>query len=252
VKVLGRYPIRLVKPQSLNLNELTERYPVLGEDGFPEVFFRGIDGYNRLLLSDEFYARYAAYEFILIHQLDAFVFSDRLAYWCGRGYDYIGAPWLPESLPKGIIEGARTWARRFAYRLIDRQSRYGPGAHRAQYEYASGNGGFSLRRVETMRNTLRLLADRAERYRRASYRDGFPEDFFFCVEANRYRRRVRLPGLREALRFAWEANPALALRLNDGELPFGCHAWNKLHRDEWTPIFAKLGIDPDRICDRGP
>ena len=32
---------------------------------------------------------------MLIHQLDAFVFEDKLMDWVKRGFDYIGAPWLP-------------------------------------------------------------------------------------------------------------------------------------------------------------
>lgn len=44
------------------------------------------------MLSAEFYDRFAAYEYVLIYQLDAFVFADRLAEFCQMGYDYIGAP----------------------------------------------------------------------------------------------------------------------------------------------------------------
>ena len=31
------------------------------------------------------------YEYMLIHQLDAFLFKDELDYWCNKEYDYIGA-----------------------------------------------------------------------------------------------------------------------------------------------------------------
>ena len=32
---------------------------------------------------------------MLIYQLDAYVFKDELLNWANKGYDYIGAPWLP-------------------------------------------------------------------------------------------------------------------------------------------------------------
>ena len=71
------------------------------------------------------------------------------------------------------------------------------------------------------------------------------EDVFFCLEANRYRQHVRTPPLKVAVRFAWETNPAIAAQLTGGALPFGCHAWDKLHRDHWRPVFARLGYDLD-------
>jgi hypothetical protein len=84
---------------SLDLSALARQYPPLSIESFPDENFRDISCYNRMLLNDEFYARFAEYEYALIHQLDAFVFSDRLLEWCKLGYDYIGAPWLPYRAP---------------------------------------------------------------------------------------------------------------------------------------------------------
>src|SRR5664280_3798193 len=42
---------------------------------FAPALFDGIAGYNCLMLSREFYARFDEYEFILIHQLDAIILS---------------------------------------------------------------------------------------------------------------------------------------------------------------------------------
>lgn len=63
---------------------------------FPDTYFKGIAGYNRLMMSPEFYETFAQWEYILIYQTDAWVFSDRLSEWCSKGYDYIGAPWIPK------------------------------------------------------------------------------------------------------------------------------------------------------------
>ena len=41
---------------------------------------------------DTLYSRFEKYEYMLIYQLDAFVFSDRLMEFVEAGYDYIGAP----------------------------------------------------------------------------------------------------------------------------------------------------------------
>jgi Protein of unknown function (DUF5672) len=97
-----------------------------------------------------------------------------------------------------------------------------------------------------MRRVLAELDQRAERHRYAVIASGH-EDVFFSVEANRFSTRVRIPDLRESAHFSWETNPKAAAHLTNGELPFGCHAWDKLHRDDWRPIFARLGYSIDSL-----
>jgi hypothetical protein len=246
LEVLKSYPIVVVKPQSLDLGELSARYPQLRFEEFADHFFAGIAGYNKLLLSDAFYARFAGYDYMLIHQLDAFVFGDELAHWCRRGYDYIGAPWLPHD--RVFDRGYRIWLslRRRLYRWIDKKHPNKVAAHHAQYLCCAGNGGFSLRRIRKMRALLAAIPARADYYRNSAHYS-YNEDMFFSVEANRFRRRIKIPSLRTAAKFSWESQPTFASILTHGRLPFGCHGWNKLHRDEWRPIFASFGYDIDGI-----
>lgn len=124
-RILNQYSIILVAPETMDIenNELSE-CPV---ERFPECFFDGIAGYNQLMLSKEFYQRFEQYKYILIHQLDVFVFSDRLQEFCELEYDYIGAPWLRG---RRYIEN---FERRYLY---------------------VGNGGFSLRRVDAFLKIL--------------------------------------------------------------------------------------------------
>jgi hypothetical protein len=246
--VLGCHQAVLACPATLDAGVLLERHPALVLERFPADCFAGIAGYNRMLLSDDFYARFAGFEYILIHQLDAFVFRDELLDWCARGYDYIGAPWLPRNRAPGRLRLARAALRRRIYRLIDRRDRSGTGAHHAQYDYAVGNGGFCLRRVAAMRRVLRELRTRLQPYLQRAHHT-YNEDIFFCVEANRYRRRLSIPDVGEGVRFAWESHPAAAAAMTGGELPFGCHGWNRLHRDDWRPVFARLGYDLDAVLD---
>ena len=79
-RVLGDYPRVFLAPASLSFD-----FGALG-------YFDGLSGYSCLMLSDEFYARFADYQYVLIYQLDAFVFQDTLRAFCALGYDYIGAP----------------------------------------------------------------------------------------------------------------------------------------------------------------
>lgn len=246
VEVLGSHPIVIAKPESLDVRDLLREHPSLTCETFEDQYFEGVAGYNRLMLSEHFYARFERYDYALIHQLDALVFHDRLSDWCERGYDYIGAPWIADPALPSWPALLRRAMKRKVYRWLDRRARREPGMHYTQYAYSVGNGGFSLRRISTMRNVLATMPTEAERYRRGDAASHH-EDLFFCVEANRFGNRVRVPGLREGAHFAWELHPQAAAKLTRGELPFGCHGWDKLHRDEWRPIFARFGLSIDAL-----
>ena len=70
VEVLGSYPLVWVKPASLRLDRVGKMFPQLKEENFDDAFFTDIHAYNTLMLSPEFYARFTAYRYILIAQLD--------------------------------------------------------------------------------------------------------------------------------------------------------------------------------------
>ena len=244
--VLSAHDTFIVKPGSLDLSSLCEHYGIARVESFADPFFEGVAGYNQLMLSDEFYARFAQYDYLLIYQLDAFVFRDELLAWCETGHDYIGAPWLPQMPAPSRLEEVYIKARQYAYRWANRMDPVANGAHKGQYMYAVGNGGFSLRRIATMRTVLKAMSSTVDGYRQI---DGkvHHEDMFFSIEANRYLPRVKVPSFREAAGFAWEQQPTVARELNQGRLPFGCHGWNKLHRDEWRPVFSSLGHSLDEL-----
>ncbi|MGC3982708.1 MAG: DUF5672 family protein [Steroidobacteraceae bacterium] len=246
--ILGQHPVYLVKPQHLDIAPLLNRYPQLRSETFADDYFTSVKDYNRMMLADDFYARFAQYEYMLVYQLDAYVFSDQLLAWCRRGYDYIGAPWLPPGATPGKLQRRLIDLRRQFYRLLDRYVDCGDHTKDPQFTYSVGNGGFSLRRIAALRKVLQELDARAQRHRDAHIR-AWPEDQFFSVEANRYRRRLRIPDAEEGAFFAWETNPDVAMRITAGALPFGCHAWNKLHRQDWQPIFARFNVELNKILD---
>jgi len=95
-RILGQYPIYLVAPENLNIQEYNK---LAASNSFKVIrfnnkFFQGIAGYNKLMMSVNFYETFSSFRYILIHQLDAFVFRDELLHWCHQNYDYVGAPWI--------------------------------------------------------------------------------------------------------------------------------------------------------------
>jgi len=111
---LAKFDKYLVVPESLKVD--LDGFAI---KRFRNEFFNNTVTYSALLLSREFYEAFSNYSFILIYQLDALVLSDQLMEWCEAGWDYIGAPWI-RSADADFVDAPTV-----------------------------GNGGFSLRKVES-------------------------------------------------------------------------------------------------------
>ena len=151
--VFKKKPIVLIAPAGLNTAEFARGHERLRVERFDRAWFQSHRGYSRLLLTPGFYERFLPYEYILICQTDAFVFADCLSGWCGRGYDYIGAPWV--GLEKEMAQQARD-------RVLIR--RIWPWLHE-RTNAAVGNGGFSLRRTRAFLASLLALRLSARQWR---------------------------------------------------------------------------------------
>ena len=227
LNILGKHPIVLVCPQSLDVGfyqSIAKRHQAsLNVQRLSDQYFKGISGYNHMLMSTTFYRAFKTYRYILVYQLDAWVFRDELDYWCGLGYDYIGAPWFENY---GTYEdGNKLWS--------------------------VGNGGFSLRRIQYFigllehngpikdANTLGLTSSLKNRIYKFLYAKGYQnrvsyfrkdptlfEDVFYTVYLKGTRFKANVPSAEEAALFAFEKSPSYLYSIT-GKLPFGCHAWEK-------------------------
>ena len=206
-RILNKYPLCFMAPERMRSFFIGKDYRV---EYFPDVSMSSIQDYSKLLLTSEFYQRFINYQYILLYQLDAFVFSDQLERFCAMDYDYIGAP-VPFSF----------WGSTFKIK----------GLHMVE------NGGFSLRktssclRMTLMRDTIYTKTNRQAEFERA-------EDVFFSYCGNMKDIDFRIPHTSVALTFSTTFNVGHGLdRIKCGHLPFGCHAWSKLEFfDFWRPF----------------
>lgn len=228
LKLLGEFPVMVIKPESLNTARLQDKFPGLQFESFPDPYFDGIYGYNRLMLSRELYQRFLDFEYLLIYQLDCFVFRNELEAWGAKGYDYIGAPWVIK--PK---------YRRGYYRvfwlvrsLVDAVLR------RRQIIGKVGNGGFSLRKVRSFYDaTLEKEAVIKKYLHRCRTKNLFNEDVFWGTENPGF----NYPSYDEALQFAFDRHPVICYQQARGRLPFGCHGWSKASKISfWKPIISQF------------
>ena len=75
-KILGKYPRVFVAPESLVFDFGSLGYGIHIER-FEDKWFQSTTSYSCLMMQKGFYERFSAYEYMLLHQLDVFVFSNR-------------------------------------------------------------------------------------------------------------------------------------------------------------------------------
>lgn len=204
-KVLGKYNIFFIKPQGLKIDiDLMENEEYI--EISPE-FLQSRKGYSDYVISSAFYELFVNYEYILIYQLDAFAFSDKLLEFCDMGYDYIGAPWL-----------------------------YGLECHvKGEDLLYVGNGGLSLRKVETFLTWIK------EKFNEIKYQSSFlVEDVVIALCGKGY---INIAPMEVALEFSFDVSPKECYEKNNNKLPFGCHAWTRFERLFWKEIIDQYGYN---------
>lgn len=230
VDKLGGYPLVFVKPESLRLDEVRRVFPQLDEECFADTYFTNIHAYNSLMLSTEFYERFSNYNYILIAQLDTFIFRDELRQWCARGYDYVGAPWIVRSIYAHPFMRLCSKIKKCYCDLTGKPNSQITGNR-------VGNGGLSLRRVDAHIRATRQLKPLVDEYLSHDRHHLFNEDVFFAVEPGRNGLTFSYPDCMEALQFSFDTHPAYCYKLTGRHLPFGCHGWSKKRMLKfWKPI----------------
>jgi hypothetical protein len=240
-QVLGSHDIAIVKPYSLDispLKQLIEGNATFRVEEFDNHYFAGREGYNRLMLSTTLYERFLDSKYILIHQTDVYVFKDELEQWCQRGYDYIGAPWLPAV---GDVSGWNLPKRAFY------MARRALGKFKSQYQainlkYLVGNGGCSLRHTKHFLDAATKLSDAfALAASDSSNHENF-EDVVWSVRVNRLcPGTLSIAPCHEAVFFSMESHPTMAMRLTGGQLPMATHAFaRRRNRSFWKQYIKDL------------
>ena len=229
-EVLRSRDVVFVTPTGLDVSRHLAICPHASVETFDPEFFRGIAGYNRFMMSPELYRRFADYEYMLVCQLDAYLFRDELDDWCARGYDYVGAPWVVRRrysrFPFKQTSALKHWYRSLLGKPDKRRTRW-----------QVGNGGLSLRRISSHLKATEELGDVVAEYLSHTGNHLYYEDVFFSTEVNRHGERFRYPDWREALGFSFDIKPELCYKLNGGRLPMGCHSWfGRKMRRFWFPL----------------
>jgi hypothetical protein len=248
LEIFKSHEITFICPESFDLallDEFKNLHSNITFEKFDDAYFKSTLSYNRLLLNSDFYQRFSKYEFMLIYQPDAYVFSDLLHYWCDKGFDYVGAPWF---------------------------KKFDTSGKEKKFITNAGNGGFSLRNVAKINKLMQeklslkqmiklrkiLSQSRTISNKNIIFTIGFFASFFnktnsfnnicnyICNNTNPpnedYFLATTFPALfpefnvakaNEAIAFSFEAQPENLYQMNGEKLPFGCHAFAKYSPDFW-------------------
>lgn len=224
LSVLGDYDIYFFAPKKLKTPKYLMDKKKEGCDfsvvSFDDGFFENTVTYTKLLLSTEFYDWFVEYEYMLIYQLDAFVFSNQIDKFIAYDYDYIGAPWEWECYKN----------------------------------FPVGNGGLSLRKIKRCRE---LVQNKELIYENNPYKEYFSlgEDVFFSYCGSDKSVDFVTPEPKIACRFAVQDNSYDGIQdIVKNGLPFGIHHFPKWNYYFWKPIIETYGYkypesEPDGIID---
>ena len=230
VDVLGRHPFVVLHPESFNIEALKKEYGNVIFLALPDKHFHSIDAYNEMLLSTWFYDIFAEYEYMLIYQTDAYVFSDQLNYWTSMGFDYIGAPWM---LNDNVYQ---RYLGQWVKRLLKCLPIHHHHVHSAHLFHQVGNGGFSLRRIPKMRE---IMEKNKALIKSVSGKHARQEDVMISILLKE-KENLKIPSWRLAIYFSWEKSPAQCLELTGGVFPFGCHDTNGKYWERFWKYYIPL------------
>lgn len=219
---------------------------------FDRNYFTSVRSYNRLCLERSFYERFTQYKYLLIYQLDAWVFRDELEEWCDKGYDYIGAPLFEPDGDSfndnliGIGNGGFS-LRRIQYCLdkLSKAKQYLPlmppkaitRLYKISWHQLKSNKKYwnmaTFWGLSPIKFLLRCLgiANNIYYFRKHARMN---EDMLFSVYTqSAFWCRPHLPNYQEAICFSLEVHPSKLFKEAGSQLPFGCHAFEKYEYEEF-------------------
>lgn len=207
--------VTLMCPEGLNIDAYLDLWPELKVVYFSKEHFISVQSYNDFLLKPSFYETFASeYRWMLIYQLDAFIFSNQIERFCELGYDYYGAPWQ-YGFPQYWFLFNR-WPIKVNFK-----------------RFYVGNGGLSLRNLN---KTIDLLKRKQGHITQTFYM----EDVFFAYWGTMDESFHAAPSEVAAL-FSVETYPDHWLKITK-TFPMGTHNFHRTGK-EWAKDFFSPILD---------
>ena len=200
-------------------------------------FFGSGIAHAELVLSDEFYAQFSGYDYILLYHLDALVFSNQLLDWCDAGFDYIGAPLRDDNGELTLVgNGGFALRRVAAFRRLLASRRRSVEKPIEKWRQRYGSSSLMSRATSLpiwLAKSLGIRNSLTSEIRSGLRTKFFYEDLFMATRARYFDPDFNIAPVEQALKFAFDEFPRRCYERNGRQLPFGCHAWGKYDRAFW-------------------
>jgi hypothetical protein len=240
IKLLGKYPIWFTGPIDLDYITYINYFATnivcnLNYTVFDKKYFKNIKGYNKLLCSSLFYERFSNYDYMLIYQLDAYVFRDELDYWANQNIDYIGAPWFENwdkpTNKKIVGVGNGGFSLRRIKKFIEVSSKIECSRKAIWYFNKKVTSNYRMYKIVVKILQISLRFKYKENSIRLIQTQVINEDTFWGFIVPDLFGNFKIATPEAALKFSFEVLPSYLFELNNHKLPFGCHAWFKHEPD---------------------
>ena len=227
----------LVHPEGMDTKAYTDEYPALLLMPVNHQWLSSIEAYNRMKISLDFYQLFSQYTYLLTYELDAYIFSADFSAANAFKFDFIGAPFFEGYWAAGpgaaFIQGCNSG---FSVRNIQSCIRMLSGMKKFRFRWMLYK--LFLAPVRRLRLWLnKITGNKYEVF--ITGRFGFYFGDFYLNEDVVWTEVVpqlfpdfKIADPVSALQFSFEYNLAESLKLNNGQLPLGCHAWYK-HLGFW-------------------
>lgn len=210
IEKLSEFPFCLIAPGNLDLKYYRENWKECRNVAFKEWEADSLSDYNRLMMQHTFYRTFREFKYILIFQLDGLLLkgSSELNAFLNMDFDYIGAPWPGEGY-------------RYCKRVIP-GSGHIPFLRKLQGETLCrvGNGGVSLRKVDSMIRFFEAWKPEAEDWAKA-------EDIFISFYGQKQKYKLNIAPVELARQFSLETN--MKEEIQNGRIPFAVHKWEQYY-----------------------
>jgi hypothetical protein len=242
LKQLSNYAFALVVPESLDCHEYLSLAPSINVCRFPDLCFATVEGYSLLCLSKLFYQTFQQFEYMLICQLDAFVFEDQMQDWLSKKYSYIGGAVAKSDEASGqIIRWITSQNGGFSLRNIHSHlqvlhSQKKINCKAIDFEIYKDMTGTTLAVDSSASHRLKILLQSSiaqvqhgfarmssQEYIDAGQQSCIAEDQFWSRFAPFFDAGFKIAPLQEAQRFCMQFGLEQTVPMLGSQMPFGCH-----------------------------
>lgn len=245
---LNTYDCFLLYPEGMDISNYTAIHQGLLPKPVSPGWLASIEAYNQMKVNLDFYRLFVNYTHMLTYELDAYIFNSDLIAANAFKFDFIGAPFFEgywEATPEAsFIAGCNSGfsvrniascmavlqsMKKFRFRWILYQlflSRFRPLREAINYWTKNKYDVFITGRFGFYFAGFHLNED-------VVWTEVIPKLFPEFIIADPV----------SALQFSFEYNLPQSLKLNNGRLPLGCHAWSK-HKDFWKDYIDTQSLIP--------